>query len=71
MSSLVRYGVRHEPCNPRYLVKGSMEAFDIMSRMCEIKLFREVSLVLSAIFIPAGTQDHGDRALVRLGARGL
>jgi hypothetical protein len=22
--------VRHEPSNPRYLVKGSMEAFDIM-----------------------------------------
>ena len=46
-----------------------MEVFDIPSRMCEIKLFREESLVLSAIFIPAGTQDHGDRAPVRLGAR--
>ena len=45
-----------------------MQDFDIMSRMCEIKLSREVSLGLSAIFIPAGTQDHGDRATEKLKA---
>ena len=57
--------------SPRYLVKGSMEVFDTMSCTCKIKLHHEVSLVLSMIFIPSGTQDHGDRAPERLGARGL
>ena len=48
-----------------------MEVFETTSCMCEIKLHREVYLVLFAIFIPAGTQDRGDQAPVRLAAREL